>query len=495
MRKFYFLLLTASGLCAQIPSIDWDKTLGGAFGDQIMVLKELSDGSFIAAGQSDSEISGDKIESCRGYRDFWVIRTNELGYPIWQKTIGGAANETVRTIELALDGGFFIGGESWSGISGEKTEACHGEDDIWIVKLDGFGNILWEKTMGGNDRDEFPNLLPLADGGLVVAASSNSGISGNKTEALRGVTDYWIFRLDATGDFVWEKTIGGGGSDFATRISLLPDGNFEISGTSMSGITGDRTIAQTGGGDNWIVELSASGQLVSQQVLPVNFDLSAQLTDGDFISCGIKQFGPETTAEMIWKRDPDGNLVWQYQGAITIGVTRANYPVAAADGGFYYIQEHPTIGNTLIKRNAGGTIEWQRLMDMGPGEVRQLFKHSDGSLMLAANSSADITSDKSEQSRGQGDYWIVKFNPEQLLVSDPVATTFSAYPNPVIDSLTVNAVPGAQLSLYDTSGRRLLSQFAESSRTGIDFPYIPGTYFITITNPDSQLSTTIKIIK
>ncbi|NUY79454.1 T9SS type A sorting domain-containing protein [Flavobacterium sp. MAH-1] len=493
MKKM--LLLLFSGFLYAQPTIDWDKTLGGAYSDEVMAIKTLPDGKIILVGSSDSEISGDKTEYCRGYNDYWAFLLEADGTPIWQTAIGADYTETARKIEPAPDGGFFISGESWSGASGDKTLPNRGVNDFWIVKLDADGNLLWERSVGGDDRDEMGYLLPLADGGVVVAGASNSGISGDKSQSLRGITDYWVFRIDNQGQLLWEKTIGGGGYDFPTRISLAQNGNFLVSGSSRSAMTGDRTIPRIGTVDNWIVELSTDGQIVGQQAQPFDFDLSELISDGNYVVCGMKQYGPETTGEYIAKRSPSGALIWEFNGPITIGLVSAKCCVSAPDGGFYYIQEHPVTGNTLTKRTTDGTLVWQRPIDMGAGIVRALYKQPDNSLIMATMSAADITSDKSEISRGQGDYWIVKFNPEsELSVDAPSQSKIVAYPNPVENVLYLSNTDG-KVEIFNTLGQKIGNAEVSQTHNSVSFPYASGNYLVRFTDQISGETQTLKIIK
>ncbi len=156
-------------------------------------IQQTSDGGYILGGWSKSDISGDKTEDSHGPYDpllplhdrwdYWVVKLDGSGNVIWDKTIGGESTEYLYSVQQTSDGGYILGGLSKSGISGEKTEANIGDSDYWVVKLDGSGNIEWQNTIGGNKNDRLNSVYQTNDGGYILGGNSDSGISGDKTEA------------------------------------------------------------------------------------------------------------------------------------------------------------------------------------------------------------------------------------------------------------------------------------------------------------------------
>ncbi|MBB3842028.1 hypothetical protein FHS57_006057 [Runella defluvii] len=99
------------------------------------------------------------------------------------------------TITATSDGGFVIAGTSSSGISGDKSDAGKGGNDDWIIKLNSNGQKAWDKTIGTSNYDFACSVVATSDGGFVISGESGSGISGDKTEANKGYEDYWIVKL------------------------------------------------------------------------------------------------------------------------------------------------------------------------------------------------------------------------------------------------------------------------------------------------------------
>jgi hypothetical protein len=114
----------------------------------------------------------------------------------WDKAFGGNSYDELTSLQQTIDGGYILGGYSYLGMGGEKTEVSRGQADYWIVKTDANGVKQWDKTLGGNDYEFLTSLQQTTDGGYILGGYSESGINGDKTEA-RGLKDYWIVKLSS----------------------------------------------------------------------------------------------------------------------------------------------------------------------------------------------------------------------------------------------------------------------------------------------------------
>lgn len=219
---------------------------------------------YIIGGSSEANSNADKSENSKGVRDFWIIKIDENGNKIWDKTIGGDLYETLQTI-VEVNDGYILGGTSGSAISGDRTSTHYGHNDFWLVKIDTNGNILWDKSYGGTGSDVLSTLIKTTDGGLILAGSSNSGISGNKTVDSRGENDFWIIKTDINGNKIWEKRFGGSFEDNLLTVNLLSDGSLLLAGNTQSPNNGDRThvLKGTGGyADYWLVKTNSNGNKI-----------------------------------------------------------------------------------------------------------------------------------------------------------------------------------------------------------------------------------------
>jgi hypothetical protein len=174
----------------------WDKTIGGSVDDYARGIQQTEDGGYMIAGASNSYLSGDKTDNSRGGYDYWVVRLDSKGQFKWDKTIGGNGEDMeVWCLEKTSGAGFIFGGRSSSDISGEKTESNRGGFDYWVVRLDDAGQVLWDKTLGGLNDDLMFSVNEARPNYYVISGLSWSDISGDKTEQTRGSADCWVVLL------------------------------------------------------------------------------------------------------------------------------------------------------------------------------------------------------------------------------------------------------------------------------------------------------------
>ncbi|MBN4072144.1 T9SS type A sorting domain-containing protein [Flavobacteriales bacterium AH-315-E23] len=238
--------------------IQWQNTLGGSGTDWLFSLKQAGDGGYLLGGYSDSPLSGDKSENSQGGFDYWVVKLDSLGAFQWDNTIGGSASDFLMSIRPTGDGGSILGGFSDSPISGDKTENGLGSYDYWVVKLDNGGLIIWQNTIGGNSDDRPFSVELTNDGGYFLGGYSFSDISGDKTENSQGLNDFWVLKLDSAGLILWQNSIGGSVGDRLNSVQQTTDGGYVLGGLSDSPISGDKTENSQGGYDLWVVKLCGS---------------------------------------------------------------------------------------------------------------------------------------------------------------------------------------------------------------------------------------------
>ena len=304
----------------------WDRVFGGTDEDNLHCIQQTSDGGFILGGFSKSGISGNKTQPCWGgtfYGDYWIVKTDSLGYKEWDKDFGGTSDDLLSSISQTTDGGFILGGYSRSGISGDKTQPMWGLVDYWIVKTDSLGNKQWEKDFGGFDVDYLFSIQQTLDGGFILGGYSESGISGDKTDGGWGWSDYWIIKTDSLGNKQWDKDYGGTQQDEFISIQQVSDGGYILAGSSASGIGGDKTQPNWGDWDYWIIKTDSIGIKQWDKVFGGSSHEECynilQTVDGGYLISGDSYSsisGNKTEnnlgSEQIWvaKTDSLGNLIW-----------------------------------------------------------------------------------------------------------------------------------------------------------------------------------------
>lgn len=242
----------------------WDRSFGGSGVEALYHVERLQDGGFLLTGASTSPDDGNKSTTSVGEYDAWVIRVNALGEILWQRSFGGIYSDYLNVGRELPDGGFLLAGRSDSPISENKTAANYGFEDAWVVRLDAAGNKLWDRTLGGGSFDYGRDLILLPGGDALLVTASLSGISGNKQSPNRGnvgSADAWLLRLDPLGNVVWEQTYGGTGVD-VFELGMLADGAILLAGQSFSGPGGNKTSPAYGWGDAWLARIDFSGVLL-----------------------------------------------------------------------------------------------------------------------------------------------------------------------------------------------------------------------------------------
>ena len=392
------LLWQAAGTSfAQAPAIEWQNTIGGNNADKLRSLIQTSDGGYLLGGYSASGISGDKTEASLIYFDYWIVKLDAFGSIEWQNTIGGSNEDVLNSVIQTTDGGYLLGGYSESGISGDNTEAWLGGADYWVVKLDDTGNIEWQNTIGGSNTDIIYSVIQTLDGGYLLGGYSSSGISVDKTEANLGGADYWVVKLDATGNIEWQNTIGGSSFDYLYSVIQTSDGGYLLGGGSASGISGDKTEASLGiSYDYWVVKLDASGNIEWQNTI--------------------------------------GGSAWDYLHSVIqtsdSGYLLGGYSASGISGD----KTEASLGGTdywVVKLDATGNIEWQNTIGGSSDDyLYSVIQNSDGDYLLAGYSYSGVSGDKTEANLGDADYWVIKLLgesncnvPSGLSVSDLTATS------------------------------------------------------------------------
>jgi len=305
---FWIVKLDAAG------AVQWQKTYGSNNTDYAYAIDQTADGGYIFTGMAGST-DGDVTSSAYGSQ-IWVVKLDVSGNMQWQKTFGGSNQEYGYSVRQTTDGGYIVAGSSASN-DGNVT-GNHGDFDVWILKLSATGTLQWQKSYGGSLFDEAYSIKQTSDGGYVVAAFTDSN-DGNVT-GFHGFYDIWILKLNASGILMWQKTVGGTGQERPNDIIVTTDNNYMVVGFTNS-TDGDSTGTYLGV-DGWVVKLSAAGVVQwqhtyggnSQDVLtgivqtPDGFALTGSTSSND--SGDITGSHPSSDA-WVFKINTSGAIQWQ----------------------------------------------------------------------------------------------------------------------------------------------------------------------------------------
>ena len=173
-------------------NVSWAKSYSGSI-FAARLIQQTVDGGYVLAGQ-----------------DSTIVKLDSSGNIIWQKSYGSSMP---RAIQQTKDGGFIV--------TCNSTGFGPGGSDIGVFNIDSNGNLLWQKAYGETNADVPSSIQQTSDGGYIVAGETNSFGTGNPT-------DMWILKLDSSGTILWQKTYGGTSSDKAYAIQQTEDGGYIV---------------------------------------------------------------------------------------------------------------------------------------------------------------------------------------------------------------------------------------------------------------------------
>ncbi len=322
----------------------WNKTYGGTGVNWGYCVEQTVDGGYIITGRITSYGSSNY--------DVWLIKTDVNGNLLWNKTFGGTGEDEGFCVEQTVDGGYIITGVTYSYMAEDS--------DVWLIKTDVNGNLLWNKTFGGTDWDESYCVNQTKDGGYIIVGSTQSfGIDG--------YFDVWLIKTDTSGNLVWNKTYGGTGGDWGNCVEQTVDGGYIITGYTGS----------FGAGlyDVWLIKTDASGNAEWNQTYGGTSHEDGthveQTTDNGYIITGhTTSYGAGNGDFWLIKTDISGNMEWNqtYGG---IGNDESTCVEQTTDGGYIitgYSSSYGGTGVLLIKTDASGGKAWSKIYGGGGTE-------------------------------------------------------------------------------------------------------------------------------
>jgi len=386
---FWLVKADASG------TIEWQKCLGGTLDDYGWSLKQTLDGGYIFTGFSishDGDITGN-----HGNYDYWVVKTDASGNIQWQKAYGGSLYDAPYVIQQTTDHGYIIAGSVLSQ-NGDVT-GSQGDKDAWIVKIDSTGNIQWQKDMGGTAIDDAYAIQQTIDGGYIVAgnsASNDGDVSGG-----HGSDDVWVVKLNSAGSILWQHCYGGTGSDVARCIQQTSDGGYVVIGFAKSK-DGDVT-GNHGSNDIWVIKINSSGTLQWQKCFGGSRNdfgrWVKQTVDGGYLIAGAAGssdgdiVGNHGSNDFwICKIDTSRNIQWQK----TLGGSEEDYMYTfQADGaGNYFLAGLTLSTDGDVTGNHGDQDVWvvklaaNCNLSLSGTTANQTCTGNDGSINLSVSGGA-----------------------------------------------------------------------------------------------------------
>ncbi|WP_315092764.1 T9SS type A sorting domain-containing protein [Chryseobacterium timonianum] len=539
MKKLYFsacTLCTILGLSAQ--EVLWQKDIQSSTQDFLSQVTTTIDQQYLITGSSIQSGSG-KLEAGskqnNGY-DFHLVKLNQQGEQAWEKYFSGNNHDYLSATVSTQDGGFLVAGTSYSGKGLDKKEDSKGGSDMWLIRINEFGDELWQKTLGTASDEEAKAVIQTTDLGFFIAGNVQNSSKGY------GSKDVWITRLDKDGKELSQLIIGGKGLDEVEKMIPTRDGgallgiysrSSEVKDSGVRNLESKSSTGSTstynllsatskqssnfGEGDYWIVKLDKNGKVEWEKNFGGKGDdhiRTLALTSNGYIiggesrseRSGNKTVGIEEGTDLwLIALNERGDEQWQKsynfknrdilmgmsvihssddkssKGILLGGYTQAEGRIEKDDETFW-----------MLYLDANGNEQWRKHV---AGESRQkeerlsdLKLNRDGSIVLAGTSAKEL---------GKENWKIVKLGDKQ--VNDLIAKyDIKIYPNPVSDYAYVEIgfdFKEADIMLYDMSGRQLQSLKTKNRVTKINTQaLIQGAYLVTI-KTDNNKTANAKLIK
>ncbi|MDR6546621.1 hypothetical protein J2810_002681 [Chryseobacterium rhizosphaerae] len=545
MKNIYsgaLYLCTALGISyAQETKVLWQRDITSSTQDFLSQVTTTIDGQYLITGssiQATSQLPATSSQKSNNGYDMHLIKLNQQGEQVWEKYFSGQNHDYLSGTVTTQDGGFLISGTSYSNKGLDKKEDSKGGSDIWLIRINSFGDEVWQKTLGTSADEEAKAVIQTTDLGFFVAGNVQNSPKGY------GSKDVWITRLDKDGKELSQLILGGRGLDEVEKMIPTKDGGgllgiysrssavqgtkSNVQSTQNTSDTRQLTIVQKqsdnfGEGDYWIVKLDKNGKVEWEKNFGGKEDdhlRTLALTSNGFIiggesrsgRSGNKNVGIEEGTDLwlislnekgeenwqksytlgnrdilmgmnvIQSQDPGARNQDVTQGVLIGGYTQSEERIEKNDESFW-----------LLYIDQQGIEKWRKYVS-GNSRKREerlsdLKLNRDGSIVIAGTSAEKF---------GEENWKIVKLGDkqvEQLIEKHDI----KIYPNPVSDYAYVeigfNDFKEADISVYDMSGKLLQQVKTKNNVTKINTQaLIQGAYLITI-KTDTNKTANAKLIK
>ncbi len=376
----------------------WSAVYGGQGFEEVEGLLVTDDGSLILTGATNSYSDDEQ-------GDAWILNLHGDGRVAWQRLYGSNGEDNIVDIRQTADGGFVA--------VGMTDSFGAGQEDLWVLRLDAQGDVMWSKTYGGPGVEQGWAVDLAPGGGYVVAGATTSFGAGG--------ADYWVLRLNRDGSVRWQRTLGGlqddGGAsaygEFVVRVLVDRDGNFVLASETLSFARGESDI--------WIVKLDSNGEILWQRAYGGEYEDSlwtfAEAAGGGYILAGVTvSYSPDASGDTwVLRLNTDGSVRWQkvfglqgdWDEALTVGATRDGGALVGA----YAEEGQADWDMVLLRVNEQGNLVWQRRYEYGWDWPTAVAEMPDGSLALAG-----VAWDKE---RGQDlDLWVMRLAADGTVGAD-----------------------------------------------------------------------------
>lgn len=368
IKVLFLMIFIPKGFCAT-----WEQTYGRGKGDVARAMVSTADGGYLLTGGTEGELGTNAFR-------IWVLKIGSLGRIQWQKTFGFGIGESIAPSD---DGGFVIAATSRSS---SDTESA-----IRIFKINKFGDLQWQRTIDRTASADAPFQIQKASmGGYIVIAYTN--FTGSHSLI-------WILRLNAQGKVKWQYSYGGATFDVPTAIKETSEGGWIVVGYTR--LSGSRVIRC------WVFKINSTGQIIWQKAFGGDRDtygIAIVFAEDETFAVSGWILEANSREVFVMKLDKDGNMIWQkiYGGPrseelMAFQPTENGFVLSGSTTSFI----HGFNGNAFILAiDSQGEIQWQSVY----GDEN----HSYISSIQQTKDSGYIGLGSISQSDSGQDFWLLK---------------------------------------------------------------------------------------
>lgn len=350
---------------------------------------------------------------------------------VFTHSFGGSKNEALHSVKETSDGGYIVVGFTQSN-DFDIASKINDSFDFLVLKYSSQNNLEWQKTFGGLDDDRAADIVQTIDGNFVILGYSKS--SDINVSANAGNKDFWLIKISAMGNLIWEKTFGFSGADYGTALLETNDGGFLITGVLDVSSSGGQGNAKSNklmhaGGDYWALKTDSTGVLEWSRYFGGSFsEIPAGIIETathDFIIAGSSDSNDFNISEnkgtydfWITKIGPTGDLLWakSFGGS---GIDQARAITTTNDGNFIAVGDTRSLDMDVsmnngaadvwvVKFSSDGRLIWEKTFGGASFDVaRAIFKTKDMGFLIAGSSRS---LDKGFENKGQNDALILKID-------------------------------------------------------------------------------------
>jgi len=500
---------------------DWAKSVGGIKAVNGSAVSTDNKGHVLVAGDfaSGTITFGSTTLTNSGFFDMYVAKYDGSGNVLWAKSSGGNAYDGAKAISADVNDNILLAGSFGStiitfGSNILTNDTSDNSPDVFLVKYDSVGNVLWSKSAGGSSYDEATSVCTDPYGNIIVAGYFKSPVInfGDTILYKSGNIDVFIAKYNALGNFLWARRGGGSSNDMAPYVSSDADGNILMTGKFIGQISFDTITLQGGGmyvvkydpGGNALWATNADGMSYATSVTTDNNNniLVTGVFVGGISFGALSLFGTGSSCAFIVKYDGSGNLIWaksvignadntaksvatdMNNNVVVTGFFNGSsnfgpYNLISPYGSAIFLAKYDGMGNILYAKSVGGSYN---------DKANSVATDSNDNIFVVGTcySLFVIFGDDTLYNSGYGNMIIAKLSDLTAMVNElSDECGFITYPNPSQGALTVdlkNKITETKIFISDVFGNCLwIKNYRDATSIKIDLSCQPkGIYFMEI---------------